>query len=116
VILFKRVANILKAATESLPPVVNPERFSEVQEKTLLGSLIEAHAASDPLWTRRAYAEILPSFLAMERAIHDFFDHVLVNADDLGVRANRLKLLAEVRDLFVRGWDLSRVVVEGDKG
>ena len=41
---------------------------------------------------------------------------VMVNAEDLGVRLNRLRLLSEVRELFVRGWDLSRVVVEGEKG
>jgi glycyl-tRNA synthetase beta subunit len=36
--------------------------------------------------------------------------------DDEAVRRNRLRLLADVRDLFLRGWDLSRAVVEGDKG
>jgi hypothetical protein len=39
-----------------------------------------------------------------------------VNVDDADVRRTRLKLLADVRDAFVRGWDLSRVVVEGEKG
>jgi hypothetical protein len=39
-----------------------------------------------------------------------------VNVDDLPTRVNRLRLLTEVRELFVRGWDLSRVVVEGEKG
>jgi hypothetical protein len=29
-------------------------------------------------------------------------------------RVNRMRLLADVRALFLRGWDLSRVVVEGD--
>jgi hypothetical protein len=32
------------------------------------------------------------------------------------VRGRRLALLAEVRDLFTGTWDLSRVVVEGEKG
>jgi asparaginyl-tRNA synthetase len=50
------------------------------------------------------------------QAIHGFFDRVMVNVDDLAMRANRLKLLADVRELFARGWDLSRVVVEGEKG
>ena len=36
--------------------------------------------------------------------------------DDVPVRLNRLRLLAEVRGLFLRGWDLSKVVVEGEKG
>jgi hypothetical protein len=52
----------------------------------------------------------------MEHAIHAFLDGVLVNADDLPTRVNRLQLLSEVRELFVRGWDLSRVVVEGEEG
>ena len=52
----------------------------------------------------------------MERVIHGFFDAVLVNTDDLPTRLNRLRLLSEVRELFVRGWDLSRIVVEGERG
>jgi len=51
----------------------------------------------------------------MERPIHSFFDRVLVNAEDEKLRLNRLQLLSEVRALFLRGWDLSRVVVEGEK-
>ena len=39
----------------------------------------------------------------------------MVNVDETAVRLNRLRLLAEVRDLFVRGWDLSKIVVEGEK-
>ena len=68
------------------------------------------------MWSERGYDRILPELLAMEAAIHGFFDHVLVNAPDPATRLNRLKLLADVRELFVRGWDLSRVVVEGEKG
>ena len=40
---------------------------------------------------------------------------VLVNAEDLPTRLNRLRLLSEVRALFVRGWDLSKIVVEGER-
>ena len=52
--------------------------------------------------------------LEMEHPIHDFFDHVMVNVDDLPTRVNRLQLLTEVRALFMRGWDLSRIVVQGE--
>jgi glycyl-tRNA synthetase beta subunit len=51
----------------------------------------------------------------MEQAIHAFFEGVMVNAEDMSVRLNRLRLLADVREQFARGWDLSRVVVEGEK-
>jgi glycyl-tRNA synthetase beta chain len=114
-ILFKRVGNILKAATETLPGSLDRERLSEAAERGLLGALEQARAGTDPLWQRRAYADILPVLLGMEQAIHGFFEQVLVNAEDMPTRLNRLRLLSEVRDLFLRGWDLSRVVVEGEK-
>ena len=115
VILFKRVANILAKATETLPPALDRERLTERVERELAEALDRARTRTEPFWEQRRYAEILPAFLGMEHAIHAFFDGVMVNVDDLPLRLNRLKLLAEVRELFVRGWDLSRVVVEGEK-
>ncbi|TMQ67736.1 MAG: glycine--tRNA ligase subunit beta [Candidatus Eisenbacteria bacterium] len=116
VILFKRVANILKAATEPLPEALDRARLAEDAERALLEALETARRRTDPLWRQRAYREILPALLDMEAAIHGFFDRVLVNAEDAPTRLNRLRLLTEVRALFVRGWDLSRVVVEGERG
>ena len=115
VILFKRVANILKAATETLPGSLDRARLKEPAEQELLAALETARSRTAPLWRERDYEKILPALLEMEHAIHAFFDRVLVNADDLPTRVNRLQLLSEVRELFVRGWDLSRVVVEGEK-
>ncbi len=115
-VLFKRVGNILRAATETLPVALDTARLGEPAERALHAALESARAVTAPLWARGDHAAILPALLAMEQPIHSFFDQVLVNADDLGVRANRLRLLTEVRDLFLRGWDLSKVVVEGEKG
>ena len=114
VVLFRRVGNILKAATETLPGALDRERLGESAERELLGSLERAHGSTRTLWDRRAYPEILPALLEMEHPIHDFFDHVMVNVDDLPTRINRLQLLTEVRALFLRGWDLSRIVVQGE--
>ena len=116
VILFKRVANILKAAPETLPDALDRARLTEPAERELLEALESARARTEPLWRERDYGRILPALLEMEQAIHGFFDRVMVNVDDLPTRVNRLRLLSEVRELFVRGWDLSRVVVEGEKG
>ena len=115
VILFKRVGNILKAATEPLPGSLDRKRLTEAAERDLLAALERARERTQPLWQRRAYGDILPALLEMDAAIHGFFDQVMVNVEDPPVRLNRLRLLAEVRELFLRGWDLSRVVVEGEK-
>lgn len=113
VVLFKRVGNIVKAATEALPDSLDRARLTEDAERALIQSLDRARDRTGPLWERRAYREILPALLEMEEVIHAFFDRVLVNAEDLGLRVQRLKLLSEVHALFVRGWDLSKVVVAG---
>ncbi len=115
VILFKRVGNILRAATEPLPASLDRARLAEAAEAALLAALDEARERTAPLWQRRAYRDILPALLEMETAIHGFFDDVMVNVEDPPTRLNRLRLLAEVRELFLRGWDLSKVVVEGEK-
>jgi glycyl-tRNA synthetase beta chain len=115
VILFRRVGNILKAATEVLPPAVDRSMLEAEAERALAAALDRASGATDPLWRRRAYADILPVLLDMEHAIHAFFDGVMVNVEDVPLRLNRLRLLADVRTLFLRGWDLSRIVVEGER-
>jgi len=46
--------------------------------------------------------------------IDDFFDRVLVMAEDSAVRNNRLALLRHVESLFLRVADFSRIVIEGD--
>lgn len=114
-VLFKRVDNILAKATETLPERLDSARFAEPMERELAAALERARAATDPLWNRRDYRAILPALLELEQAIHGFFDAVLVNAEDMPTRLNRLRLLADVRALFARGWDLSRIVVEGER-
>lgn len=115
VILFKRVSNILKAATDPLPATLDVARLVDPNEQALLAATERARVRSAELWDRRDYAAILPELLGMGEAIHGFFDKVMVNVDDAEVRRNRLRLLTDVRDLFLRGWDLSRAVVEGER-
>jgi glycyl-tRNA synthetase beta chain len=115
VILFKRVANILRAATETLPPALDAALLAESHEHALLAATELARGRTAAHWERREYDAILPELLAMGEAIHGFFDHVMVNVENAAVRTNRLRLLADVRELFLRGWDLSRAVVEGER-
>jgi len=115
VVLFKRVANILAKASETLPARLDPARLAEPLEQELAAALEQARTRTEPLWRTRDYEAILPALLEMEQVIHGFFEAVLVNAEDLPTRLNRLRLLSEVRALFVRGWDLSKIVVEGER-
>jgi glycyl-tRNA synthetase beta chain len=46
---------------------------------------------------------------ALREDVDQFFDKVMVMAEDPAVRANRLALLAGIRRLFLRGVDLSKL-------
>jgi glycyl-tRNA synthetase beta chain len=111
VIGFKRVANILKAATDAPAGVAGD--LPEPAEAALFTAVERAIRAAEPLFAARDYERVLDVLLALRAPIDAFFDAVMVNADDPAVRRRRLGLLATTRALFDRGWDLSRVVVEG---
>ncbi len=118
VVGYKRVANILRGPAGSPAPAIpplDPATLSEPAERGLheaaarAGDRITAHRAA------RRFEEALADLLALRAPIDRFFDEVMVMVDDPAVRGRRLALLAEVRGLFTGTWDLSRVVVEGEK-
>jgi glycyl-tRNA synthetase beta chain len=111
VIGFKRVANILRAAPEEPTPFAGTA--TDPVEVALAGALHLAAKEVEPFFASRDYDRVLGVLLGLRAPIDAFFDGVMVNVDDLDVRRRRLGLLAAVRALFDRGWDLSKVVVEG---
>jgi len=110
-----RAPGPLLTSTDPLPPALDTARLVEANEQALLAATELARVRTAALWDKRDYAAILPELLGMGDAIHGFFDKVMVNVEDAAMRQNRLRLLADVRELFLRGWDLSKAVVEGDK-
>jgi glycyl-tRNA synthetase beta chain len=56
---------------------------------------------------KRDYAAALARLATLRPAVDAFFDGVMVNAEDLALRNNRLALLAQLRGLFARIADLS---------
>jgi glycyl-tRNA synthetase beta chain len=117
VVGFKRVANILRAERDAPGRAADAPGgagWGHPAEEGLARALERARAQADPLLVRRAYPKVLDLLLEMRGAIDAFFDGVMVNdPNDAAARLRRLGLLAEVRALFARAFDLSRIVVEG---
>lgn len=59
------------------------------------------------------YGQALDVLVRMKGPIDDFFNAVMVNAEDPLIRGNRLSLLKEVDDLFMSFADFSQIVVQG---
>jgi glycyl-tRNA synthetase beta chain len=105
----KRIANILRKATEPVRDQFDPDRLIDPAEQ-ILGEQIEAIARQvEPRFAAREYTSALKSLAVLRKAVDDFFDSVMVMADDAALRANRLALLRRLQGLFMHVADLSRL-------
>jgi glycyl-tRNA synthetase beta chain len=79
----------------------------------LANKLAETKTTVPHLIEKGEYHHALDALVRMKPAIDDFFNGVLVNADDERLRANRLSLLCAVDRLFLSVADFSHISVQG---
>ncbi|WP_273777555.1 glycine--tRNA ligase subunit beta [Acinetobacter sp. GSS19] len=102
----KRVANIL--AKEATPEgAVVEANLVEDAEKALFAELAKITPVVEPLLAAKDYTEALSKLAALRAPIDAFFDGVMVMAEDAELKANRLRLLAQLRGLFTSVADIS---------
>jgi glycyl-tRNA synthetase beta chain len=111
--IAKRVNNILRDQPRYK---VNEELLMEKQERELHTTFAIIRDNILPLLAIGDFAKAQRMIFRMKSSINDFFDHVLVMADDRRLRRNRLALLQEISRLFGMIADYSLVVVEGQAG
>jgi glycyl-tRNA synthetase beta chain len=107
VIGFKRAINILKGAPYKKE--LNPSLFSEDAEKNLHQSFLKATEKIDHHLNKRDYESSLLEMTQMKQPIDEFFDKVMVMVEDEKIRNNRLALLNEIGQLFLRIADFSKL-------
>jgi glycyl-tRNA synthetase beta chain len=105
----KRVGNILKKAEGDIGKKADPARFIEDAEKVLFAALGEIAPRSDAAFAAGDYTASLQALAALKAPVDAFFDHVMVNADDPALKANRLALLNQLHRTMNRVADLSRL-------
>lgn len=105
----KRSANIL--AKLDIPPAttLDPSLLELPAEQTLARELDAAADAVEPLLALGDYTAALLRLAALRDSVDAFFDAVLVLCDDPALRANRLALVARLRELFTGIADISRL-------
>jgi glycyl-tRNA synthetase beta chain len=105
----KRIANILRKSDSPADGYVDPSLLEVDAEKALASSLAEIAPAARACIASRDYRGALNRLATLRPSVDAFFDGVMVNAPDAGVRRNRLALLASVQALFLAVADLSRL-------
>ncbi len=105
----KRVSNILKKSSREAATFVDASLLVEPAERALHGALLDVEGTANTAFDTRDYTGSLKALAALRKPVDDFFDAVMVNADDAALRANRLGLLAKLHEAMNRVADLSRL-------
>ncbi|MDO4699931.1 MAG: glycine--tRNA ligase subunit beta [Moraxella sp.] len=101
----KRVANIL-AKADSVGDGVDENLLTEAAEKSLYTAIKSAKDVVTPLQETADYQGVLNTLVSLDVPLTNFFDTVMVNADDERLKHNRLALLKQVRVLFLSVADI----------
>ena len=105
----KRIRNILRKSGAEVPGVHDHRLLQEPAEHDLSKAINELIDEVDPLFEQRDYTEALCRLAALREPVDRFFDTVMVMADDLQLRNNRLALLNSLSELFLRVADISKL-------
>ena len=108
---FKRASNILAAEARKGPlPAGAPVRVeSPSEERDLFDALTAERPRIDAALGAEDFSGAMAALAGLRASVDAFFDKVLVNAEDAAVRANRLRVLAAVRDETRKVADFSMV-------
>jgi glycyl-tRNA synthetase beta chain len=103
----KRVANILakNVFEEDLP--FSKALLQEPAEIILATSLESVEARIQPMLDQSDYTNALVVLAELRQPIDEFFENVMVMADDEAIKRNRLTLLSRLRGLFLCCADIS---------
>lgn len=105
-VAFKRVINISQGAT---PREVSAGLFEHPEEKLLLEATVLMEQEAAAALENRDYPGVCRALAKLKDPVDNFFDKVLVMAEDPKLRQNRLALLARISQTFLQMADFSRI-------
>ena len=105
----KRIGNILKKSPEAADAHVSEVLLQEPAEKALFAAMQQVVPAADAQFAAGDYTGSLQTLAALRAPVDAFFDGVMVNAEQLDLRLNRLGLLKSLHDAMNRVAQLERL-------
>lgn len=94
----KRIRNILRKADGAIPAMIDPALLREPAESELAEAVTAAIDDTGTALAHKDYVAVLGRLARLRPQVDAFFDAVMVNADDLALRGNRLALLRTLGD------------------
>jgi glycyl-tRNA synthetase beta chain len=105
--LHKRLKNIIK---DSEPFDISEDALKEKEEKILFDIYKESNVKIETLLSKHDYLESCSIILEMKPLIDNFFDNVLVMAEDQKLRENRIALVQLLDKMLSKIADFSLIV------
>ncbi len=105
----KRVANILAKSGTSIPKTINISLVEVDAEKELINTITATKKQLAPLIAEKDYPSILKLLTTLRQPLDQFFDDVMVMADEKELRNNRLAIIHQLRQLFLSVADISKI-------
>ena len=102
----KRVANILAKAEGNIG-AIDVALCVEPAEQVLAQSVLSLAKEVQPLIAQGEYTAVLDKLAGLRQPVDNFFDNVMVNAEDAKLRQNRLAILNTLQGLFLQVADIS---------
>ena len=102
----KRVSNILAKADTAIGEI-NLTACVEPAEKALAEAVLALRTEVQPLIAQGDYTAVLDKLANLRAPVDNFFDNVMVNAEDPALRQNRLAILNTLQGLFLQVADIS---------
>ncbi|MCX2961883.1 glycine--tRNA ligase subunit beta [Rodentibacter caecimuris] len=103
----KRVSNILAKVEGEISSQIDRTLLLEEEEKVLAEQVLALQSELSPLFEQGKYQAALDRLAGLREAVDNFFDKVMVNAEDPKLRQNRLAILNNLRNLFLQVADIS---------
>ncbi|HET7447718.1 MAG TPA: glycine--tRNA ligase subunit beta [Methyloceanibacter sp.] len=109
----KRAINILrieeKKDSRKYDEAPDPLLFKRPEEKALAKAVDAVEKAAAAAVAREDFEAAMAEMAKLRTPVDEFFDHVTVNATDPDLRANRLRLLNQIRATTLTVADFSRI-------
>lgn len=101
-IAFKRVMNILKPVATANCQLVSERLLVEKDEKELFDVYLKIKEELKQFIEKREYEQYLFTLVRFRQPIDNFFDNVMVMVENNSLKSNRLALLSNIADLFLK--------------
>ena len=112
--VYPALNRVLRILPDQPPTKIQPDLFQEEAEKQLGKIVAAAEAELNRCVQKRDYRELLTRLDKLQPAIDQFFDDVMVMAEDATVRSNRLALLNAIAQKVYLFADLTKLVIAGN--